>query len=58
MKTPLIEKARANRNAALDYVDTQKSKLVLLAGLTRGQAVRAPFPVLGFATTRRMPCAV
>ncbi len=50
MKTPLLEKARANRNAALTYVDLQKSKLALLTGLNRA---RAPFPALGFSSTRR-----
>lgn len=58
MKSPLIEKARANRSNALDYIDTHKSKLSLLLGLTRTGTVRAPFPALGFETTRRMTCAI
>ena len=57
MKTTLIEKARANRNDALDYIDTHKSKLSLLLGLSRTSTVRGPFPALGFETTRRMTCA-
>ena len=57
MKSPMIEKARANRNAALDYVDVHKAKLTLLEGLSRAKKVRAPFPAFGFASIRSMPCA-
>ena len=52
MNLKLTEKARANRNAALTYVDTQKETLIRMTGLRRSEERRAPFPTIGFTSIR------
>ena len=53
MKEQMLEKARANRTRALGYVETQKEKLLHLAGLNRdGKGTRGPIPMPGFSSTR------
>ena len=52
MNDAMIDKARANRNAALNYVDMQKAKLVLLTGFCLDGPRRSPFPSFGFSSSR------
>lgn len=52
MKKTMIEKARSNRNAALEYVEVQRAKLMLLTGFRDAGPRRAPFPTFGFSSSR------